>query len=106
MNPNKDENLKKSLAAFKGMEFKRLNNDTHWKFGRFNFFPTTHKWTDDLTKEYGHGIDSALIQLRSNPDRPKLARYKTVEELFDIARKVKPMNLEAVCIAIHKEIYK
>lgn len=96
------EVCKKALEA-KGIEWKSFNNDLHWKIGSVNFYPTTGKWRDESTEETGEGYKDLIKYLKP---KPLSVKALTPEQMFDIAKKVKPMNLNAVCEALHKAIYK
>lgn len=105
MNALKDQNrneARKRLTAA-GLDWKSFNNDCHWKINEVDFWPTTHKWLCPLTGEVEYGIKELIAYLK-----PKSISVKkiTIEQMFEIAKKVKPMNLHAVCEALHKEIYK
>lgn len=106
MNPIKEQKRNEARQALteKGIEFRSLNNDLHWVVGTINFYPTTGKWFDfENTGINGDGYKSLLRHLK-----PSIGKIKkvSVEEMFEIAKKVKPMNLESICEAIHKEVYK
>lgn len=104
MNSNKEQNIEIAINRFKelGIKYKSLNNGFHWKINAFNFFPSTHKWNHDFNKTFGEDIDSFIDKIKTVKF---INKELSVEEMFEIARKVKPMNLESVCIALHKEIY-
>lgn len=96
------EVCRKAFQA-KGIEWESLNQDLHWKIGPVNFYPTTGKWRDESTDEVGEGYKDLIKYLKPKPVGVK---QLSPEQMFEIAKKVKPMNLNAVCEALHKAIYK
>lgn len=116
MNEIKIQNRIKAKNAFihNGISYKSFNNDLQWKIGNINFFPTTHKWNDELNDERGQGL-SEFIKYLLNKEMESNNYLKminksspiklSIEDMFNIAKKVKPMNLEKVCEAIHKAVY-
>lgn len=106
MNKNKDENMSQAREEFSkaGIYYSSFNDGLHWKIGSINFYPTTHKWHNEMTEERGIGIKDALKEIR----KPKNAnvRILTTEQLFEIAKHSKDKSLFGICESIHKEIYK
>lgn len=105
MNPLKEQIKKENAIALSkaGICWDSYNNDTHWKFSTIDFWPTTDKWQCSETSTSGIGIESLLKHVRR--PRNKSVKVLSSEMMFDIAKKVKPMNLHAVCVRLHKEIY-
>lgn len=105
MNPIKEKIKKENAFALKraGICWDSYNNDTHWKFSSIDFWPTTEKWQCSETGKTGEGVESLLKHLRRS--RTKNVKTLSTEQMFDIAKKVRPMNLHAVCAALRKEIY-
>lgn len=97
----KEESSKALLE--KGIDFEVFNNGLHWKIGSVNFYPTTGKWRDELTEKSGHGHKELIKYLKPKPLGMKIL---SPEQMFYIAKKVKPMNLMAVCESLHNAIYK
>lgn len=94
------ERARKSLTKA-GVEWKEFNDSYHFKIGKLDFWPSTGKWISG--NDEGRGLDELLRFLKPRNGKAKVL---TVEQIFDIAKKVKPLNLHDVCEAIHKEIYK
>lgn len=112
MKPSKERKIIEAVDAleYAGIEFKIYNNGVHFKIGSINFYPTTGKWFDEVTKDKGVGIDSLISLLSSAGQvirKPSVIdkRVFTVEELFEIAKRSEIQSLYGVCEAIHKEIY-
>lgn len=109
MNTQSTTNFLEATKAFKAakISFEKLNNGIHWKIGSINFYPTTHKWFDETTGDRGRGLKEVVDFLKKQSaeasviDRRKLS----VDDIFNIAKKVYPHNLYDICTAIHKEIY-
>lgn len=87
----------------KGISFTSFNNDYHWKIGSVNFYPTTGKWRDESTEKIGDGYKDLIKYLKPRPIDTKVL---TPQQMFDMAKKVRPMNLMDVCIKLHQVIYK
>lgn len=92
----------KALAS-NGIAWKSFNNNLHWKIGPVNFYPTTGKWRDESTDEVGDGYKELIKYLKP---KPMYTKSLSPEQMFEIAKKVKPMNLMAVCTELHRQIYK
>lgn len=95
------------------IKYDSFNNDLHWKIGSIDFWPTSLKWNDNYKNTKGQGVFQLIEHLRMtypshtyNPYNKNIfPKTLSPDQIFDIAKKVKPMNLNAVCEAIHKEIY-
>lgn len=110
MNITKEQNRENSrkILNSKGIKFESLNNDLHWQIGTMAFYPTTLRWNDNFKNVNGIGLKEMLIEL-SIGTMDETVIYKkqlSVEQMFNIAKKVKPLNLNAVCEVLHKSIYK
>jgi len=110
MKPSKEknrENCRKILDKLK-VSYESLNNDTHWKMGTVNFFPTTLKWFDEYTQERGEGINELLKHI-STPEitEPSVIDKKqlSVDDLYQVAKKVRPQTVINICEVIHRKIY-
>lgn len=105
MNEFKQQMREVCRKAFqsKGIEFESFNQDLHWKIGSVNFYPTTGKWRDESTDQTGDGYKELIKYLKP---KPMYTKSLTPEQMFEIAKRVKPMNLMAVCTELHKAIYK
>lgn len=107
MNPIKEQLRKESAEALNkaNISWESLNNDTHWKIGKIDFWPTTGKWACAETSLDGYDVDG-MIKHINRPRRGAIAKVLTVEEMFDIAKRVRPLSLHGVCEVLHKEVYK
>ena len=108
MKPQKEQMMKDAFWAFKeaGLCWESFNQDMHWKINGVNFYPTTHRWFD-IRKDYrGEGIKQFTKYIRTRQQKDEsIAKQLTVDELFEIAKHVKPQSLYAILEAIHKGIY-
>lgn len=96
------ENAKELSRA--GIKWESLNNDLHWKIGNIDFYPTTSVWNCNATEEGGCCVEDLIDYLKKIKQKSGIKRLST-EQMFEIAKRVKPMNLNSVCVALHKEIY-
>lgn len=104
----KKEEIRK-LFIKEGIKYQSFNNDFHWKIGHINFYPTTELWqSDNIGGDKGRGVDSLIrfLKYRTTIINHDILIQLSVEQMFSIAKKVKPLNLEKVCEAIHKAVYK
>jgi hypothetical protein len=103
MNRNKEYNREeaKKLLTKAGLTWDSFNNDTHWKVNGVDLWPTTYKWLCPDTGAIVKGIESLIEYIK-----PKKVTVLTADQMFEIAKKVKPMSLMLVCEALHKAIYK
>lgn len=105
INTIKQDRIKKAAQILKssGFTWKEFNNGYHWRINEVDFWPTKDKWLCPLTGEIVYGLRALIAYLK-----PKQIKTKqlSVEQMFEISKKVKPMNLMAVMQALHKEIYK
>lgn len=110
MNLTKEHNREcaRKILNSKGIKFESLNNDLHWKIGTMNFYPTTLRWNDNYRNINGFGLNEMLKEIKPIITESSVIykRQLSVEKMFNIAKKVKPCNLEKVCESLHKEIYK
>ncbi len=106
MNKEKEYNIKRSreILTDHRIKWESFNNDYHWKIGKIDYFPSTLKWISG--EDRGIGIEELLKYIQDIPRIEKNHICLSVEEIFNIAKKVKPLNLEKVCEAIHKAVYK
>ena len=113
MNRNKDYNREHAREVLKkaNIDWQSFNKDNHWKIGKIDFYPTTLRWIDTDTELSSEGVFQLVEHLRTNypmqtyTPRTGIMYELSVEEMFKIAKKVKPLNLEKVCETLHKEIY-
>lgn len=110
MNAQKENNRKEAREILKENKiiYESFNNDMHWKIGRIDFYPTTLRWIDNGTDIKGIGYNILIDYIKESRqinDNPILMQL-SVEQMFDIAKKVKPTNLLMLCAALHKAIYK
>ena len=84
-----------------GIKYQIFNNGYHFKVQEIDYWPTRDKWQEPETKEIILGLDKLIEYLK-----PKDITKLTVEQMFTIAKKVYPMNLEKICEALHNAIYK
>ena len=103
---NREESRKYLTNA--GIVFESFNKDLHWKIGSIDFFPTTLKWIDNDNdiKGIGWHILVEHIKKKESVRNYEPSNELSVEQMFNIAKKVKPMNLETVCKKLHEAIYK
>lgn len=102
MQKNENINITRILLNEAGLEWQEFSN-YHWRVNEIDVWPSTQKWLCPGTGEIQYGIKSLITYLRPKNTNIK---YFTVEEMFTIARKVTPMNLEAICKKLHESIYK
>lgn len=108
MNPQKEynrENARKILNA-KSINFESLNNDLHWKIGTMDFYPTTLRWNDSFKNINGIGIKEMIKELYIGEQSIGDKQQLSIEQMFTIAKRVNPLNLEKVCQKLHEAIYK
>lgn len=98
----------REILLSSGIVWESLNDDMHWKIGDINFFPTTEKWNVLKKDIYSKGVMDLIDYIKSEcqPKDIGLIPKLSVDQIFDIAKKVKPSNLYKICEEIHKEIYK
>ncbi len=105
INPIKSERLQEARRLLKsaGLTWKEFNKGFHFKVNEIDFWPSTTKWMCPATGEVAYGIKELIAYLK-----PKKINIKKLspEQMFEIAKKVKPMNLMDVMKELHKEIYK
>ncbi len=106
MKPSHKESIENARKIFttESLFWLEYNNGYHFKVGTYDYWPTTGKWQDDKRNVQGIGIRS-FLEYFENECRKKPSNQLSIEQMFTIAKKVKPMNLEKVCEALHKEIY-
>ena len=110
MNSNKEYNRQRAsnVLKSKGISWESLNNDTHWKIGKINFFPTTGLWVSDtIGGARGRDIDSLIDFLKNTaqPIEKVLIKKLSVQEIAKIFTKNQDKSLMEKCELLHKEIY-
>ncbi len=108
MNKNKEINEKQAFEEFKkaGFNWESFNNGMQWRISGIDFYPTTHKWFDQKNEFKGYGIESFIKYIKSRQHKKeKGIKILSSDDLFEIAKRVKPQSLNSICDAIHKEIY-
>lgn len=102
-----ERRLAKAELNDRGIKYQSFNNDLHWKVGVVDFFPTTGRWSNNITDESGQGLRSFIRYItKEEKTKPLDLNRLSIEQLFEIAKKSKDKSLEGICGAIHKEIYK
>lgn len=94
------QSARRSLAKAK-IQWSEFNSGYHFKIGKTDFWPSTGKWIDG--NDEGFGIETMLNHIR--PKKSGSAKVLTVDQIFDVVKRVYPTNLYKICEAIHKEIY-
>ena len=96
---NQKELIRESLKEAK-IQWKELT-EYHWVIHGLNYWPTKDKWSTP-SGEMRLGLRNLIDYLSYKTDE---IHKLSVEQMFNIAKKVSPMNLEAVCKDLHRNIY-
>lgn len=68
-----------SLLEVKGIEYKKLN-EYHYRIGVYDFWPSTDKFLNRHTGEFGHSIFVLLDLIEQSPDTEKIPTMAEVRE--------------------------
>lgn len=119
MNETKQNNITESrkILQDKKIKFQEFNNGLHWRItlsqfnhpGHCDFWPSSGKFIHGDHQD--QGINNLIGYLQGIKDQTGLpqakdAVYYTIEELFEIAKRVRPQSLHNLVSSIHGAIYK
>ena len=105
MNSNKMYNRQRArnVLTSKGITWHTFNNDTHWKIGTIDFWPTTNKWIDNKNGLLKEGLEELvnhiIVPYKQEP------KQLSVQQIAKIFTKNQDKSLMEKCELLHKEIY-